>query len=225
MERWLRRANPGRRIEVLILAVPGYSSHQGRAWLRRDIARLDPDIVTICFGWNDIGLRVVPDCRSLPVDRLHQTARRAWLHSQALIHLSRWIGARRGKRAPSLVPRVAREEFVDNHLAMIRLARGRGARALVIGAVYRDAETSPEEARRLSGHRDALARRMEREGVAYLSVEALTEVGFPENQGLFGERIHPNRAGHRLLAQAVLDGLALRGMLAGLAWTSQQPAG
>ena len=45
MERWLRASNPGRGIEVVTLAVPGYSSHQGLAWLRRDIAELEPDLV------------------------------------------------------------------------------------------------------------------------------------------------------------------------------------
>src|SRR5438093_278244 len=35
LEDRLRAANPGRWIEVIALAVPGYSSHQGRAWLQR----------------------------------------------------------------------------------------------------------------------------------------------------------------------------------------------
>ncbi len=40
LEQALRAANPGRRIEVIPLAVPGYTSRQGLAWLRRDPARL-----------------------------------------------------------------------------------------------------------------------------------------------------------------------------------------
>ena len=36
LEKHLRAANPGQAIEVVTMAVPGYTSHQGLAWLRRD---------------------------------------------------------------------------------------------------------------------------------------------------------------------------------------------
>src|SRR5262245_25643262 len=45
LEKALRAANPGRVVEVIPLAVPGYSSHQGLAWMRRDLARYRPDAV------------------------------------------------------------------------------------------------------------------------------------------------------------------------------------
>ncbi len=53
LEKQLRDANLGRRIEVITMAVPGYTSHQGLAWLRRDIDYLEPDLVIASFGWND----------------------------------------------------------------------------------------------------------------------------------------------------------------------------
>ncbi len=53
-------AYPGRlkamlagRAEVLTAAVPGYTSHQGLAWLRRQLLAAAPDIVVVYFGWND----------------------------------------------------------------------------------------------------------------------------------------------------------------------------
>jgi hypothetical protein len=61
LEKHLRAANPGRNIEVITMAVPGYTSNQGLAWLRRDVARLQPDLLTVSFGWNDASLSDVPD--------------------------------------------------------------------------------------------------------------------------------------------------------------------
>ena len=39
---------------------------------------------------------------------------------------------------------------------------------------------------------------------------------YPTNAPLFGEVIHPNELGHRLMANAVLDRLAQEGMLTDL---------
>jgi len=61
LETELREANPNRSIEVFPMAVPGYTSHQGLAWLRRDISYLQPDLVIASFGWNDASLSDAPD--------------------------------------------------------------------------------------------------------------------------------------------------------------------
>jgi len=37
--------------------------------------------------------------------------------------------------------------------------------------------------------------------IPVLEIPELTESGWPANKALFGERIHPNAAGHRLLAE------------------------
>lgn len=39
--------------EVLNASVPGYSSHQGLAWLRLQLLDARPDVTIIYFGWND----------------------------------------------------------------------------------------------------------------------------------------------------------------------------
>jgi lysophospholipase L1-like esterase len=112
---------------------------------------------------------------------------------------------------------VPAEAFVDNHVAIAELARRRGAGMAVIGTVYRDDVTFPDEAGRLRGHRRALRRAMEARGIPYLEVPQLTDAGYPENRQLFGELIHPNAAGHRLFADALLAFLSERGLLKGLA--------
>jgi lysophospholipase L1-like esterase len=226
VERWLREANPGRHIEAVVLAVPGYSSHQGLAWLRRDIAALQPDVVTACFGWNDVSLRRVPDSQSMPVGSLDATGRRILARSQALIRVSRWLQKRRGSQTGSGPPveRVSQDEFVANHRAIAGLARGHGAAPVIIGPVYRDAKTAPEEAQRLGSYRQALAKAMRGADIPYLEIPLLVESNDPATRPLFGERIHPNYAGHRVMAEALIALLDERGLLPGVNLRVPDPA-
>ncbi len=91
LETELRKANPKRSIEVFPMAVPGYTSHQGLAWLRRDIGYLQPDMVIASFGWNDASLSDAPD-REL-IDTRWSSVTGRWLieHSQAIAHVTRWM--------------------------------------------------------------------------------------------------------------------------------------
>jgi len=40
-------------VEVWNAAVPGYTSWQGRAWLKKQLLAMQPDVAVIYFGWND----------------------------------------------------------------------------------------------------------------------------------------------------------------------------
>lgn len=225
LERWLRAANPGRPIEVVPLATPGYSSHQGLAWLRRDVGRLTPDVVTVCFGWNDIDLRATSDAQSMKTNWVSVTARRIVSQSQALMHASRWLRSGRARAAtvPAAVRRVSRERFVDNELEMARLARAHGAAAVLIGPVYRDRVAHPPEGDVIGAYRDALRTAARDAGVPYLEIPDLTEAAYPGNARLFEEHIHPNHRGHRVLAAALLGFLRDQGLLKGLAVPEVQP--
>ena len=70
-------------------------------------------------------------------------------------------------------------------------------------------------------YRAALREAMRSRGVPYLEVAELTEAGWPANEKLFLEHIHPGHAGHRVLARALLAFLSAQGLLGGLA----MPAG
>lgn len=216
-EKRLQAANPNRQIEIIPLAVPGYTSYQGLNLLRREIDRLKPDVVTACFGWNDVCLRSLPDRQSMPIDRLHVIARTLMCHSQALIHFSRWQRRKQTKmnHGPEArpVPRVSREDYVANLLAISKLAHEHGAQSVLIGTVYRDARSNPPEAKLVREYRDALREAAAANDTAYLQVDQLIETNYPANDRLFGETIHPNAAGHELMADALLKFLAARAML------------
>jgi lysophospholipase L1-like esterase len=218
----LRRANPGRAIDVLALAVPGFTSHQGLALLGREIAGIQPDVVTICYGWNDTDVRELPDRVIMPTDDWSAFRRRVIASSQALLHVSSWLNKRRARASPAaagtkLVPRVSQSDYVANILAAAALAREHGATPVILGPVYRDPLTAPEQAARMTSYRNALRGAARSAGIPYLEFPELMESAAPANTGLFGELIHPNHLGHRLMARRLLAYLEEQGMLAGLA--------
>jgi len=216
LEKQLRTANPNRQIEVFPLAVPGYSSQQGLAWLKRDIDELQPDFVITTFGWNDASMSDTPDREASRTDWYPVTVR--WLidHSQALAHATRWLRQRNapaGKSQRRPQPRVPEYEYVANIKSIVDLARARQAGVIVIGAPYRDNTTNPGEAARMTKYRSRLRDSMQQANVPYLEVLELTEAASPANEGFFGELIHPNHIGHRLLASELLKLMKRNNML------------
>jgi lysophospholipase L1-like esterase len=215
----LRKANPERQIEVFPMAVPGYTSHQGLAWLRRDIEYLQPDVVIASFGWNDASASDVPDREAIDTRWLPLATR--WLvdHSQAFAHAALWLrksdGPTQASRNP--FPRVLQSEYVHNFEAMVALAREHQASVVVIGAPYRDHTTNPPEARLMTSYRGALKSAMLRNQTPYLEIIELTEAAGSVNQGFFGELIHPNHMGHRLMASELLKLMQQRNLLGDLA--------
>ncbi len=206
LEKELRKANPNRSIEVFPMAVPGYTSHQGLAWLRRDIGYLKPDVVIASFGWNDVSVSDVPDREAIDT-RWWPVAIR-WLidHSQAFAHATRWLRSRNQVKPVVHVPapRVGQKEYVDNFNAIVRLAKDRGAGVIVIGAPYRDSKTNPPEAQLMTQYRAWLKSEMQQSQTPYLEILELTEAAGSVNEGFFGELIHPNHMGHRLMASELL---------------------
>jgi lysophospholipase L1-like esterase len=203
LEKHLRAANPDRRIEVFPMAVPGYTSHQGLAWLQRDMNQLKPDMVIVSFGWNDVSLSDVPDRESIRTDWYPVTIR--WLidNSQVFAHATRWLGSQSQpspQQRPRPVPRVSKAEFLNNFSAIVSLVKSTNAPIIVIGAPYRDSATNPQEANLMKEYRSALRSMIESMQVPYVEILELTEAASTANDGFFGELIHPNHMGHRLMA-------------------------
>jgi lysophospholipase L1-like esterase len=201
--------------------VPGYTSHQGLAWLRRDIERLSPDIVTACFGWNDINRRARTDREAMPMHGGAVMVRRVLSSSQLLIRLG--VLVRRMAPAPASAVdaaagtmRVPRDEYVQNLLEMAALARAQGAVPVLIGPVYRDRVAHPPEGDDIAAHRAALRAAAGAQGIAYVEIPELTEDAHPANASLFEEHIHPNAKGHRLMAEALLRLFAEKSLVSGL---------
>ncbi len=219
LEKQLRTANPGRNIEVITLAVPGYTSHQGLAWLRRDIDQLQPDFLTVSFGWNDASFSDAPDRETIRTNWYAVGVRRLIEYSQAFAHATSWLRRRTSVKPPAGVrstARVSQPEYLDNMLGMVHLARERKVPVIVIAAPYRDRVTNTTEAQLMLHYRAALRAAMEKEQVPFLEIRELTEEAYPANEGWFGELIHPNHMGHRLIASELLRLIASNRVLADL---------
>jgi lysophospholipase L1-like esterase len=230
LEKQLRAANPNRKIEVITMAVPGYTSHQGLAWLRRDIDQLQPDLLTVSFGWNDASLSDVPDRDAIKTNWSAVAVRWLMDHSQAFAHATSWLRTREAKKelaarqtqpqAKPMVaypsPRVSQPEYLENMLAIERLGQQHGSAVIVIAAPYRDYSREAPEADLMLQYRGALKSTMQQRGIPFLEVRELTEEAFPSNEGWFGERIHPNHMGHRLMASELLKLIGTKHLLADL---------
>lgn len=219
LERILRAQYPEHDIEVITLAVPGYSTHQGLLLLERTISWLEPDVVVICFGFNDVARKHWPDEVIMARNWFDTSLRVVMSSSQTLLHAWRWWISRPTEQSPPPPPgpRVSQGAYVRNIERMVELAHEYGAEVLVIGPVYRDAVTTPPEAKLIAGHRNALRKRMRQLGVPYLQIQRLTEAGHPANASLFGELIHPSNSGHDLMRKRVYDALRHYRMLDDLA--------
>ena len=222
LEDSLRMKFPGREIEVLPLACPGYTSGQGLTWLRRDIAALTPDIVLACFGWNDVRSAGLPDRATMPASGAQVFVRGVISHSQLLLHIAesaqRKAATPPGRVAPE--PRSSEEEYIAHFLEMNRMCVEKMAWFGILLPVYRDpntpgvdpsqpdAGTNPDEGARMTAYRNRLRDVAKENNIAAIGFPELTEASWPSNKTLFGERIHPNAAGHRLMAERLLEFLA-----------------
>ncbi len=215
LEKHLQAANLGRNIEVITVAVPGYTSHQGLAWLRRDIDQLRPDLITVSFGWNDASFSDAPDREA--IDTGWRAVGVRWLMdtSQAFAHATRWLRARQPVAPPigKPVARVSEQDYLNNFREFMRLAREKGASIIILAAPYRDKTTNPPEAALMGRYRAALRSLAKQNEITFLEVLELTEAAYPSNEGWFGELIHPNHMGHRLIASELLKLLAANRML------------
>jgi lysophospholipase L1-like esterase len=174
LEKQLRAANPNQSLDVVTMAVPGYTSHQGLAWLRHDLDSLQPDLLIVSFGWNDASFSDVPDREAIQTSWPAVGTR--WLvdHSQAFAHLTRWLRTRHKapatSRGPRPAPRVSEQEYLDNMVAIESLAREHGAKVIVLGAPYRDYSPEAPEAGTMRQYRAALGTTMRLRNVPFLEV-------------------------------------------------------
>ncbi len=117
-------------------------------------------------------------------------------------------------RAGVILLRVFRKwSICSNFAAIVNLAQEHKAKVIVIGAPYRDSKTNPPEAQLMTQYRTALKATMQQSQVPYLEILELTEAAGSVNEGFFGELIHPNHMGHRLMASEIFKLMAQQRLL------------
>lgn len=112
-------ASRGRSVETINLAVPGYSSHQGRILAQKYGAWLEPDLVVVMFGWND-QWRAIGAVDAEKVVHARDASRTGALVSRfRLLQGAAYMMSRLGPAEPLLEePRVPPHAFVENLAAI-----------------------------------------------------------------------------------------------------------
>jgi lysophospholipase L1-like esterase len=136
----LHREHPleAKRYESVILAIPGYSSHQGLAATELYGQKLGADVVVVYFGWNDHWLaygaidskKQVHVSSSAPARFLA-----AATHASRLLQAMNWLRMQMaGANDPIADVRVLPEEYANNLTEIDRLYREHGTTVVFVTA-------------------------------------------------------------------------------------------
>ncbi len=224
-------------VEVINAGVYGYDTMQGIRYFRAYLGDLQPDVVTIMFGWNDHGQLRGPegkDLRGIPWHWLSINAQslatyRAALAAMELLPKPTSAGMPTSKEH---TPRVSVDEYEQNVTDLVHLIRRRGAQPLLITEpvgplseiMARYPELQPWTKNQIPdystltrihlGYNAAIRRIAEQEHVALVDAEG--EFAARDVNQLFDpyDMVHPNEAGHLLLAQMILAAFQRQGWVA-----------
>lgn len=232
LQAFLNRNQAGNRYEVINAGVPGYTSFQGVRLFESELARYQPDIITVYFGWNDHWLaRYYEDKNQKTPSRLaqflmdHATRLRLL---QALVRLSASVRGLRHPTSSTPLYRVSPADYRLNLERIIADAQGRGARVALITAptafegpqdvpeylVQDRFVTDPATAIALHRRYNDIVREVAREKDIPLIDCAAEFQADPGRKDLFGEDgIHPNNRGHHLIAVSAFRSFLQRGWI------------
>jgi len=201
----LLRAGLGRDVEVFNAGVPGYSSFQGLGAAERWMSQVSPDVVLLCFGWNDSSIW---DGRT---DAEHATSRSAgtWERleaSRAFLVLRKLMFSLRrsgGAAGDALAPRVPPDEFAGHLARMAALARDGGAEPAYLVWPFR---------KQMEGEPVALTPYQRRShagpGAVVDLLAGFREAGITADAYVDGGHVGPET--YALVARLVADGLPWR---------------
>jgi len=208
----LLRRELGAGYEVLNAGVSGYSSYQGLVQLRERLLELSPDVVSVYFGWNDHWLaRAVPDAEVL-------TNQPAWRRVLEPLRVVQWFEARSYSRRSSEVLRVSPEEYRENLTELTRLGGENGVRVVLMTAPWNVGErghafltangntalTLPE-LHELHRRYNRVVREVAAEEGAQVVDLARIFATLGKDELLWGDGIHPNTEGYRVIARALAE--------------------
>ena len=227
LRRLLRERRPQRRIEVVNAGVGGYSSFQGRLWLEREILGYQPDLLVLCFGWNDHWPARLAGEDKLVAGSWTERVRAglSWCKLLQLTikayHNVRGQAALPGRAATGVAvprsgrgPRVSLADYEANLRAMARAVRERGGEAVVVTApnylAMADSGTRTKAEKALvalHARYNDVVRRVAREDGLCLVDAAKRIPQLNNSEKLFwrppGDFIHLSAEGYRRLADAV----------------------
>lgn len=238
----LDRRTPGvRRVRVINAGVPRYTSEQVVRLLRDDVLGLQPDLVVLCVGWNDLAFSYHRDWRPRISFTGHMRARYCSGFNPAILRAVRhWKGGEEEGEAEDGPPDKARaphagalEEFAANLDEIAALLRERGVGLLVLNlpsVLSRGPMTAAEQA--LASRFPEVENLALFEGVvddfcARSRAACVLDV-FPLAQQAKGryfyDHCHPNREGNGVVAEKVYEAIERDPELATRLWGGAEAA-
>jgi lysophospholipase L1-like esterase len=135
LDRLMQERQPQKKFSNLKLGVAGWSSFQGLQQMQRDIVALKPHYVTIYFGWNDHWLSYgIPD-KDMDFSKARFPLYRTLQQSRVFQIFSFTYNLLLQKQSTEQRPfRVSPEDYRNNLLAMINIARENGIAPILITA-------------------------------------------------------------------------------------------
>jgi len=243
LQRFVERRVGEGRVEVLNAAVPGYNSYQGVMLLRTKLRGLEPDLITVRFGWNDHflsarsergGLYREPETRFgrlledlLLRTKLYPFIRRLGLELQALRQPVKDQLRKAFQREKEWVPTIPLEDYERNLRRIVEIGRSRGAAVWLLTAP-RNPAPNDEAKHRLSKHNridferlmqihdqynDAVRRVGAEVGALVVDMDRLYRPYEGEPAFLPTDVPHPAQGGHVLEAETLYSVLVRRGII------------
>lgn len=124
-------ARRGGHLDYANLGVAGWSSHQGRRQMERDVAPLAPEVVTVYYGWNDhwIGFGI----EDRDVERLRRVFSSRWSRLR-VVQLVMQATVAVVARSDAKPERVSLDDFRANLRAIVATARRHGTSPMLLTA-------------------------------------------------------------------------------------------
>jgi lysophospholipase L1-like esterase len=196
LQAMLARALPdGPTFEVLDLGTTGYSSWQNRVQLEHDVPPLDVDLVVVMpTGVNDAS----PTTGATDGEALGGVARGSWWQRLRLAHA---LGLGPPDLAGSARERVRYVEFAANIEAMVELAEAQDVPLMFVAAATSEAGRARGPS--YESATSAVAEIAARHDTPLADVRA--DFADAEPVAFFVDPVHPDGAGHGLIAARVLE--------------------
>ncbi len=203
--------------EVLDAGVAGYTSHQGLLRFQEEVGPYQPDLVLVCFGWNDpMAASGRPD-RDFPVPSPAIVAlQRFFLHYRGTLCLRRVLRPETpldALNSDPTRPRVPSDDYLANLDGFVYAARAHGAVPVLLTRPFlkRQVEAQyPEWAWRVPPlYNGRLLEMASVHGIATLDAEAR----FRDRSERFLDVCHLDAEGHREMARFVLTELQRASLL------------
>ncbi|MFH1379983.1 MAG: GDSL-type esterase/lipase family protein [bacterium] len=206
LENILKEKFPSRKIEVINAGVPGYTSRQGLVRYQYYGKELNPDIITVCYGANDVLERYyLSDSEIIKESPVYMKM----CSILERIRLFRVVKKLLRFKKPAAnkdvkVHRVSHLEYADNIERIVRMAKKRKRKIILIMPpvkifLSRDHFLSIEK------YREHLREIAEKYNISLLIAPELTGTALVEESEYFLDKVHTNAKGNALMAQHIFN--------------------